>query len=81
MYDRALSETEIRRDMATPVAPAAGLVAGYSFDAGSGTTAADASGNGNPGEIRGATRAPGRYGDALWFDGDAAVVRVPGSHR
>ena len=51
VYDRALTENEIRRDMATPVAPAPGLVAGYSFDAGSGTTAADSSGNSNTGEI------------------------------
>ena len=79
VYDHALSENEIRRDMAMPVAPAAGLVAAYAFDAGSGTTAADASGNHNTGEIRGATWAPGRYGNALRFDGDAAVVRVPAS--
>jgi hypothetical protein len=79
VYDRALSQNEIRRDMATPVAAAPGLVAGYSFDAGSGTTAADSSGNDNTGEIRGADWAPGRYGEGLRFDGDAAVVRVPAS--
>jgi hypothetical protein len=79
VYDRALSATEIRRDIATPVAPTAGLVLGYSFDTGSGTTAGDASGNRNTGEIMGATRVPGRYGDALRFDGETAVVRVPAS--
>lgn len=79
VYDRALSGNEIRRDMAMPVAPTAGLVAAYAFDAGSGATAADASGSHNAGEIRGATWAPGRYGDALRFDGDAADVRVPAS--
>ena len=79
VYGRALSESEIRRDMETPVAPAPGLVAGYGFDAGSGTSAADSSANGNTGEITAADWAPGRYGDALRFDGEAAVVRVPAS--
>jgi hypothetical protein len=79
VYDRALTENEIRRDMATPVARAPGLVAGYAFDAGSGTTAADSSGNSNTGEISGAVWAPGRYGDALRFDGNVAVVQVPAS--
>jgi hypothetical protein len=79
VYDHALSENEIRHDMEMPVAPVAGLVAAYAFDAGAGATAADASGSHNTGEIMGATWAPGRYGDALWFDGDAAVVRVPAS--
>jgi hypothetical protein len=79
VYDRALSADAIRRDMARPVAPAAGLLAGYSFAAGSGTVAADSSGNRNSGSIEGAAWAPGRYGDALRFDGDAAVVRVPPS--
>jgi Concanavalin A-like lectin/glucanases superfamily len=79
VYDHALSENEIRRDMGRPVGPAGGFVAAYAFDAGSGATAADASGNHNTGEIRGATWAPGRYGDALSFDGETAVVRVPAS--
>ena len=65
--------------MAEPVAPAAGLVAGYGFDARSGRTAVDISGNGNTGEIIGAAWAPGRYVDALRFDGETAVVRVPAS--
>jgi Concanavalin A-like lectin/glucanases superfamily len=79
VYDRALSGAEIRHDMATPVGAARGLVAGYSFDAGSGATAADVSGEGNTGEISGATWARGRYGDALRFDGERAVVQVPPS--
>ena len=62
--------------MATPVRPARGLVAAYPFDAGSGTTAADASGNGNAGGIAGATWTRGRYGRALEFDGERAIVRV-----
>ncbi len=79
VYNRALSENEIRRDMGMPIAPAAGLVAAYAFDAGSGATAADASTSHNTGEIRRATWAPGRYGDALRFESDATAVRIPAS--
>ena len=79
VYDRALRRDEIRDDMATPVDSATGLVAAYDFDAGSGTTAADSSGHGNAGTIRGATSTEGRYGDALSFDGASARVRVPAS--
>jgi hypothetical protein len=46
-----------------------GLVAAYGFDEPSGATAVDASGSGNPGTISGATRATGRAGGALSFDG------------
>ncbi|HLC43360.1 MAG TPA: hypothetical protein VJO34_17255, partial [Methylomirabilota bacterium] len=47
-----------------------GLVAAYSFDENSGTTVADASGNGNSGTIFGATwSAQGKFGSALSFDG------------
>lgn len=79
VYARALRANEIRDDMAKPVAPASGLVAAYGFDAGSGTTAADSSGEGNAGTIGGATWTRGRYGSALSFDGVRAVVRVPAS--
>ena len=79
IYERALSEDEIRHDMARPVAPEPGLVAGYGFDARSGRTAVDVSGNDNTGAITGATWARGRFGGALRFDGETAVVRVPAS--
>jgi hypothetical protein len=79
IYDRALTEQEIREDMSKRVARHPGLVAGYAFDAGAGTVAADSSGAGNDGEIRGATWARGRYGRALQFDGVASVVMVPSS--
>jgi hypothetical protein len=100
VYDHALGETDIRADMATPVAavgpsreradvratspvvPTApvGLVAAYSFDAGSGTSVADDSGNGNAGTISGATwTARGRYGSGLSFDGEDDLVRVSAS--
>ncbi len=47
-----------------------GLVAAYSFNEGSGTSAADASGNGHSGAISGATwSTQGKFGNALAFDG------------
>jgi hypothetical protein len=56
-------------DNSAPPAPE-GLVAAYSFDEGSGTTAGDATGNGHTGAIAGATwSAAGMYGGALSFDG------------
>ena len=79
VYDRALAQGEIAHDMATPVAPASGLVAAYAFDRGSGNVAVDSSGHRATGEIRGATWTPGRYGNALRFDGVASVVSVPAS--
>jgi len=59
--------------------PPVGLVAGYTFDAGSGSTLADASGNGNNGTISGATWVPGKYGGALSFNGSSDRVSVPAS--
>ncbi len=56
----------------------AGLVAAYSFDAGTGTTAADASGNGNAGTLANATwTTSGKYGGALTFNGTSSMVSVP----
>ena len=55
----------------------AGLVAAYAFNAGAGTTAADASGKQNTGAISGAQWvAQGRYGAALRFDGVNDLVSV-----
>jgi hypothetical protein len=48
---------------------ASGLVAAFSFDEGTGTTALDASGNALNGAISGATWSTGRNGGALAFDG------------
>jgi hypothetical protein len=79
VYDRALSTRQIRRDMTMGVHAARDLVAAYGFDAVSGAEAKDSSGNGNVGKITGATRAPGRFGSALDFDGSSAIVRVPPS--
>ncbi len=61
----------------TPTAPGGptGLIAGYSFNAGSGTTAVDSSRNGITGTLVGATwTAAGRYGNALSFNGASAYV-------
>ena len=52
-----------------------GLVAAYSFDEGSGQTAADASGNGLTGAVDGATwTSAGKYGNALEFNGTSSYV-------
>ncbi|PZG45515.1 sugar dehydrogenase [Spongiactinospora gelatinilytica] len=53
-----------------------GLVAAYGMDEGSGTSVADASGNGHTGTARNASWAAGRHGQALSFDGSSSWVRV-----
>ena len=64
---------------AAPPAPS-GLVGAWAFGEGSGTTTADASGNGNVGTITGASwSTQGRFGNALSFNGTNSVVRVAGS--
>ena len=61
----------------TPAGPS-GLVAAYAFDEGSGTTVADASGNGHNGTTSNATwAATGKFGKALQFNGTNALVTVP----
>ncbi|PKH40185.1 Glucose/arabinose dehydrogenase, beta-propeller fold [Nocardioides alpinus] len=58
----------------------AGLVGGWSFDDGSGGTAADSSGRGNTGTLSGpAWTTDGRYGGALVFDGTNDMVSVADS--
>jgi hypothetical protein len=54
-----------------------GLVAAYDFNAGSGTTVTDASGNGNTGTIVNATwTTSGKFGGALSFNGSNAQVVI-----
>jgi hypothetical protein len=74
----AVSMTQGRSVTATfnVATSAGGLVAAYSFDAGSGTILADVSGNGRTGTISGATWTTGRYGSALSFDGANDWVTV-----
>ncbi|PYS25775.1 MAG: hypothetical protein DMG11_22200, partial [Acidobacteria bacterium] len=57
--------------------PASGPVAAYSFDAGTGTTLVDLSGNGNAGTITSGTwTASGKYGSALVFNGTSSRVTI-----
>ena len=57
---------------------APGLVAAYSFNEGTGTTVADASGTGNAGTIGTATWSTlGKNGNSLSFNGSSARVTVP----
>ena len=48
-------------------------MAAWGFNEGSGTTLGDSSGNGRTGTVTGATWTPGRYGQALNFDGNDFV--------
>ena len=65
---------------ASTSAPPSGLVAAYSFDAGSGSTATDSSGSGNTGTITNAIwSTQGKYGGALSFNGSNARVNVANS--
>ncbi len=53
----------------------AGLVAAYAFNEGTGSIVSDASGNGNTGQIYGATwTTNGRFGDALSLNGTSSYV-------
>jgi len=57
-----------------------GLMGRWEFDEGSGTTAADSSGNGNTGNVNGASWVDGKYGKALSFDGVNDYVEVKDSN-
>jgi hypothetical protein len=62
-------------------AAAAGLIAEYAFNEGSGTTVSDSSGNAGAGTIQGATWTPqGKYGSALSFNGTSNWVTVNDSN-
>ena len=59
----------------------AGLVAAYGFEAGSGTSVLDSSGNGNTGTAANTTwSTAGKFGKALSFNGTNAWVTVPDSN-
>jgi Concanavalin A-like lectin/glucanases superfamily/Bacterial Ig-like domain/Bacterial Ig domain len=61
-----------------PTPPAAGLVAAYGFEEGSGTTTIDGSGNGQTGTVAGASwTGVGRFGGGLSFDGVDDRVDLP----
>src|SRR2546426_3753993 len=61
---------------------AAGLVAAYSFDEGSGSTLGDVSGTGNVGTLVNgpAWNAAGKFGSALSFDGINDIVNIADSN-
>jgi hypothetical protein len=60
-----------------PAGAVTGTIAAYAFDEGSGTTTADASGNGITGQLQGATWiAAGKYGNALSFNGSTGYVNL-----
>ena len=77
-----LGEYSTAAEATTAVAPPTppGLVGGWAFNEGAGTTTADASGKGNLGTVMGASWATqGRYGNALSFNGANSMVRVADS--
>jgi hypothetical protein len=70
------SDFPISFSVSNVVNPPPGLVAAYSFNAGTGTVLADVSGHGNNGTINGATWTTGHDGQALSFNGSSNVVVV-----
>ncbi len=65
IYNRALSEAEVKNDLAPIQTPQQGPVASYSFDEGEGTTVEDLSGASHMATIEGATGPrKGRFGSA-----------------
>ena len=69
------SNTASASTASPPIGGLTGLLAGYSFNAGGGTTAVDSSGNGITGTLAGATwTTAGKYGNALSFNGTSAYV-------
>ena len=85
VYRRALGAAAVRAAMSTPIghrddAWSRGLVAAYAFDDRDASRVADASGHGNTGTVRGATRThAGRFGPGMTFTGAGDVIRVPAS--
>jgi hypothetical protein len=81
VYNRAINDAEVAADMAAPIqTPQQGPIAAWSFDEiEEGGTAEDITGNGHTATIEGATLARGKYGNALQFNGESDVVKVPSS--
>jgi Concanavalin A-like lectin/glucanases superfamily len=80
IYNRALDGAEVAADMEAPVqTPKQGPIAAWSFEEGEGTTTEDVTGDEHEGTIEGAKWARGKYGEALKFDGEGDVVKVPDS--
>jgi glucose/arabinose dehydrogenase len=71
----ATTSAPVSVTVSNATSPPAGIVAGYAFDDGSGTSAADASGHGITGTLtNGPTWAAGRYGGAISLDGSDDYV-------
>jgi hypothetical protein len=81
LYNRALNGAEVGTDMEAPIqTPKQGPIAAWSFDEiEEGGTVEDLTGDGHTATIEGAELARGKYGDALQFDGEDDVVKVPNS--
>ncbi len=80
IYNRGLSPTEVATDMEAPIQTAKqGPIAAWSFDGVEGATVEDLTGDGHTATVEGATPARGKYGEALQFDGEDDVVKVPTS--
>ncbi len=80
IYNRGLDAAEIAADMEAPIqTPKQGPIAAWSFEEDIGTTVEDVTGDGHTATIEGAAWARGKYGDALHFDGEDDVVKVPNS--
>src|SRR5262245_41135825 len=81
VYNHALTLSEIQSDMNTPVSggsPPSGVVAAYGFGENGGSTAADASGNGNTATIFGGTTwVSGHSGSGLSFNGTSGYATAP----
>ncbi|HLX65066.1 MAG TPA: LamG domain-containing protein [Planctomycetota bacterium] len=75
LYDRALSEAEIKA-LASVMNPPSSLVGYWSFNEVNGTSISDSSGNVNHGKLNGGTWTSGKYGNALELDGRVNCVTV-----
>ncbi len=79
VYDRALSEGEIAADKSAPTQTLPSTpVAAYSFDAGEGELAEDLSGE-HDGELVNTEWVKGKYGSAIYLDGNDDYVEIPDS--
>lgn len=74
----APKETPIPKEAATPRDPAIpGLIGYWKFDDGAGSGAVDSSGSGNRGALlNGPEWVPGKWGGALSFNGEKAIVTI-----
>jgi hypothetical protein len=81
IYNRSLNGAEAPTDMEAPIqTPKQGPIAAWTFDeVGEGNTVEDITGDGHTATIEGASLARGKYGEALQFDGENDVVKVPSS--